>query len=128
MEPLTTRSSLGGHGQPCVSGTTPTKTGNTDIHVEAVMTAVAPLNRAPLIMLKSTPKSLTSHVYINIYQTLGFSTWKRGYVGGASVSVEDDYAIELGGPENRGVGVGITSLGALEAEIPLGGIFTPPVG
>ena len=58
-----------------------------------------------------------------------FSTWKEffhGYVGVASVSMEDSYAIESGVPENMGVGVGIMSLAALQAEIHLGVILPPP--
>ena len=47
-------------------------------------------------------------------------------MGGASTTVEDSDAIESGVPENGGVGVGIMSLGALQAEIHLGGNFTPP--
>jgi len=45
-------------------------------------------------------------------------------VGGASTTVDDNYANDLGVPENMGVGVGIISLSALGAEIPWG-IFTP---
>jgi len=49
-------------------------------------------------------------------------------VGGASTTVEDSDTIESGVPENGGgVGVGIMSLGALQAEIHLGGNFTPPL-
>jgi len=47
-------------------------------------------------------------------------------VGGASTAVEDSDAIELGVPENMGVGIGIMSLGALQAEIHLGVILAPP--
>jgi len=47
-------------------------------------------------------------------------------VGGASTIVEDGDAIKSGVPENRGVGVGIMPLGALQAEIHLG-IILPPL-
>ena len=40
--------------------------------------------------------------------------------------MEDSYAIESGVPEKTGVGVGIMSLCALEAEIHLGVILPPP--
>jgi len=99
--------------------------GTTGIFVQAVTMVVEPMNREPLIMLKLTQITFLAPFLPYLHRTILYniyfvSTRKdtfHGCMSRASTTVDECYAIELGVPENIGVGVGMMSLRGLQAEI-----------